>query len=163
TSLQPRYSLLHREVEEGVLTFALREAIGVIAYSPMASGLLTGAMTRERVRSLPADDWRRRSPDFQEPQFSRAPLLVRLPEAIARHHGRTPGEVAVAWVLRHPAVTGAIVGARRPGQVEGTVGAADFRLSLREIAQIEVFLSRPGDPSVRGYTGDDGDELVQAR
>jgi aryl-alcohol dehydrogenase-like predicted oxidoreductase len=163
TSLQPRYSLLHREVEEGVLPFALLENIGVIAYSPMASGLLTGAMTPERVRSLPADDWRRKNPDFQEPQLSRTLLLVRLLEAIARHNGRTPGEVAVAWVLRHPAVTGAIVGARRPEQVEGTVGAADFRLSLKEVGQIEAFLNHTGAPSVRRFPGYDGGERVQTQ
>jgi aryl-alcohol dehydrogenase-like predicted oxidoreductase len=113
TSLQPRYSLIHREVEEEILPFCARENIGVIAYSPMASGLLTGAMTRERIAGLPADDWRKRHPDFQEPELSRNLRLVRLLRAIGRLHGRTPGEVAVAWVLHNPAVTGAIVGARR--------------------------------------------------
>jgi aryl-alcohol dehydrogenase-like predicted oxidoreductase len=142
TSLQPRYSLLHREIEEEILPFCAREHIGVIAYSPMASGLLTGAMTRERTAALPADDWRKHNPDFQEPQLSRNLRLVRLLRAIGRLHGRTPAEVAVAWVLRNPAATGAIVGARRPGQVRGVVGAADFRLSPHEVAEIEAFFDK---------------------
>jgi aryl-alcohol dehydrogenase-like predicted oxidoreductase len=141
TSLQPRYSLLHREVEEEVLPFAAGEHIGVIAYSPMASGLLTGTITAERVAHLPADDWRKRNPDFQEPLLSRDLRLVRLLRAIGARHGRSPGEVAVAWVLQHPAVTGAIVGARRASQVAGIVGAADFRLSPRELAQVEAFFA----------------------
>ena len=142
TSLQPRYSLVHREVEEEVLPFAAREHVGVIAYSPMASGLLTGAMTRNRIAGLPADDWRKRHPDFREPQLSRNLRLVRLLRAIGRHHGRTPAEVAVAWVLHHSAVTGAIVGARRPGQVRGVAGAADLRLSPREMAEVEEFFAK---------------------
>src|SRR5205807_2900287 len=99
TSLQPRYSLLHREIEAEVLPFAAREHIGVIAYSPMASGLLTGAMTAERIAALPDDDWRKRHADFQEPQLSRNLRLVRLLHAVGHEHGRTPGQVAVAWVL----------------------------------------------------------------
>jgi aryl-alcohol dehydrogenase-like predicted oxidoreductase len=142
TSLQPRYSLLHREIEDEILPFAARVNIGVIAYSPMASGLLTGAMTRERIASLPADDWRKRHADFQEPLLSRNLKLVSLLRTIGKRHGHTPAEVAVAWVLHHPAVTGAIVGARRPGQVRGVVGAADFRLSPRELAEIEAFSGR---------------------
>jgi aryl-alcohol dehydrogenase-like predicted oxidoreductase len=142
TSLQPRYSLLHREVEGEILPFAYQENIGVIAYSPMASGLLTGAMTRERVAGLPADDWRKRHPDFQEPRLSRNLRLVRLLRDIGRRTGRTPAEVAVAWVLRNPAVTGAIVGARRPGQVRGVAGAAEYCLSPWELADIETFFAR---------------------
>jgi aryl-alcohol dehydrogenase-like predicted oxidoreductase len=142
TSLQPRYSLLHREVEGEVLPFAAREGIGVIAYSPMASGLLTGAMTWERIAAMPADDWRKRHPDFREPQLSRNLRLVRLLRAIGRLHGLTPAEVAVAWVLNNPAVTGAIVGARRPGQIGEVVGGADFRLSPRELAEVEAFFAR---------------------
>src|SRR5437667_218056 len=141
-SLQPRYSLLHREIEAAILPFVARENIGVIAYSPMASGLLTGAMTPERIAGLPADDWRRGNSDFREPQLSRNLKLVRLLRAIGNHHGRSPGEVAVAWVLRRPAVTGAIVGARRPDQVRGLSGAAEFRLSPRERAEIEAFFAR---------------------
>jgi aryl-alcohol dehydrogenase-like predicted oxidoreductase len=139
TSLQPRYSLLHREVEDEILPFCARATIGVIAYSPMASGLLTGAMSRERIVALPADDWRKRHPDFQEPHLSRNLRLVSLLRTIGERHGHTPAEVAVAWVLRNPAVTGAIVGARRPGQVWGVAGAADFRLSPREVAEFERF------------------------
>jgi aryl-alcohol dehydrogenase-like predicted oxidoreductase len=142
TSLQPRYSLIHREVEEETLPFVARENIGVIAYSPMASGLLTGAMTRERLAGLPADDWRKRNPDFQEPELSRYLKLVTLLSAIGNHHGRTPAEVAVAWVLHHPAVTAAIVGARRPGQLRGVIGAAEFRLSPRELADIDAFFGK---------------------
>src|SRR5205807_8010524 len=114
TSLQPRYSLLHREIEAEVLPFAARENIGVLAYSPMASGLLTGAMTRERIASLPADDWRKRDPRFQEPQLSEQLALVARLEAVAQRHGAASGAVAVAWTLRNPAVDGAIVGFRRP-------------------------------------------------
>jgi aryl-alcohol dehydrogenase-like predicted oxidoreductase len=142
TSLQPRFSLLHREIEGEILPFCARENIGVIAYSPMASGLLTGAMTHERVAGLPADDWRKGHPDFQEPRLSRNLRLVRLLRAIGRIHGRTPGETAVAWVLSNPAVTGAIVGARRPGQVGGIVRAAEFRLSPQELAEVEAFLAK---------------------
>ena len=112
TSLQPPYSLLHREVEEDVLPYCLHKGIGVIVYSPMASGLLTGAMTRERAARLPQDDWRRSHPDFTEPNLSRNLELVDLLREIAKRHNRTVGEVAIAWTLRNPAVTAAIVGAR---------------------------------------------------
>jgi aryl-alcohol dehydrogenase-like predicted oxidoreductase len=142
TSLQPRYSLLHREVEAEILPFCARENIGVIAYSPMASGLLTGAMTRERIADLPDDDWRKRHPDFREPLLSRNLGLVRLLRTIGKRQGRAPAEVAVAWVLGNPAVTGAIVGARRPDQVRGVAGAAEFRLSPREVAEIEAFFAK---------------------
>jgi len=142
TSLQPRYSLLHREIEEAILPFAARENIGVIAYSPMASGLLTGTMSRERIARLPADDWRKRHPDFQEPRLSRNLRLVELLMTIGSRRGRTAAQIAVAWVLQNPAVTGAIVGARRPGQVRGVIGAAEFRLSLRELAEIEAFFAK---------------------
>jgi aryl-alcohol dehydrogenase-like predicted oxidoreductase len=141
TSLQPRYSLLHREIEADVLRFAARENVGVIAYSPMASGLLTGAMTPERIAALPDDDWRKRHPDFQGLRLYRALRLVRLLRRIGRIHERTPAEVAVAWVLHNPAVTGAIVGARRPGQVRGVVGAAGLRLSTWELADVESFFA----------------------
>jgi aryl-alcohol dehydrogenase-like predicted oxidoreductase len=142
TSLQPRYSLTHREVEEEVLPFAARENIGVIAYSPMGSGLLTGAMTPERVASLAPDDWRRNNRDFQEPLLSKNLQLVELLRAIGSRHGRAPGEVAVAWVLHNPAVTAAIVGARRPDQVKGVVGAAQFSLSPVEIDEIQSFFKK---------------------
>jgi aryl-alcohol dehydrogenase-like predicted oxidoreductase len=142
TSLQPPYSLIHREVEQEILPFAAHKGIGVIAYSPMASGLLTGAMTRERIERLPADDWRRNHRDFQEPLLSRNLRLVRLLKAIGAHHGRTTAEVAVAWVLHNRAVTGAIVGARKPGQIRGVVGAAGLRLSPTEVGEIEAFFAK---------------------
>jgi aryl-alcohol dehydrogenase-like predicted oxidoreductase len=142
TSLQPRYSLLHREVEAEILPFCARENIGVIAYSPMASGLLTGAMTQERIAALPADDWRKQHPDFREPQLHRNLMLVRLLRSIGKRRGYTPAEVAVAWVLHNPAVTGAIVGARRPGQVRGLIGAAGLRLSPRELAELAAFFAK---------------------
>jgi aryl-alcohol dehydrogenase-like predicted oxidoreductase len=138
TSLQPRYSLLHREIEEEILPFAARENIGVIAYSPMASGLLTGAMTRERIAALPADDWRKRHADFQEPNLSSNLRVVSQLREIGGRHGRTPVEVAIAWVLHNHAVTGAIVGARRSDQVRGVVRAAEFQLSPREIGELEA-------------------------
>ena len=107
----------------------------------MASGLLTGAMTRERIQNLPDDDWRRRSPKFQEPNLSRNLELVELLRQIGARHGRSPGEVAIAWTLRHPAITGAIVGGRNAKQVEGIIGAAEFRLGEDVINEIETFLS----------------------
>jgi len=142
TSLQPRFSLIHREVEEEILPFAAWQEIGVIAYSPMASGLLTGAMTRERIEQLPADDWRRNNGDFQEPLVSRNLRLVRLLKAIGAHHGCTPAEVAVAWVLHNRAVTGAIVGARKPGQIKGVLGASGLRLSRTEVGEFEGFFAK---------------------
>jgi aryl-alcohol dehydrogenase-like predicted oxidoreductase len=141
TSLQPPYSMLAREVEKEILPYCAQQNIGVIVYSPMRSGLLSGAMTRERAAALPDDDWRRRELDFQEPKLSRNLQLVELLRSIGQRHGRTPGEVAIAWTLRHPAVTAAIVGLRRPEQVSGIIGAAEFRLSSEEIGEIEKFLS----------------------
>ena len=141
TSLQPRDSLLHREIEDEILPFVERQQIGILAYSPMASGILTGAMTPTRIANLPADDWRRRNSDFREPELSRNLKLVRLLRAIGSHHGRSPGEVAIAWVLRNAPVTAAIVGARRPEQVRGIVGAADLCLSPKELAEIDAFFS----------------------
>jgi aryl-alcohol dehydrogenase-like predicted oxidoreductase len=137
TSLQPPYSLIRREIQAGILPFCQREGMGVIVYSPMASGLLTGAMTRERAAHLAKDDWRRRDPEFNEPKLSQNLALVDRLRAVGARHGWSPGEVASAWTLRHPAVTGAIVGARSAKQVEGVMGAGDFRLSKKEIAAIE--------------------------
>jgi aryl-alcohol dehydrogenase-like predicted oxidoreductase len=137
TSLQPPYSLVTPDIEAETLPYAQANGIGVICYSPMKAGLLTGAMTRERAMNLPADDWRRRNPAFQEPQLTKNLAMVETLRAIGARHGRTPGEVAIAWVLRTPAVTGAIVGLRNPGQVDGVIGAAEFRLSAAEIAEIE--------------------------
>jgi aryl-alcohol dehydrogenase-like predicted oxidoreductase len=140
TSLQPPYSILAREIEEEVLPYTQAHGIGVIVYSPMKSGLLSGAMTRERIAAMPADDFRRRTPHFQEPRLTRNLELAELLRAIGQRHGRTTGEVAIAWTLRHPAVTAAIVGMRSAKQVEGVIGAADFRLSADEVGEIEAFL-----------------------
>jgi aryl-alcohol dehydrogenase-like predicted oxidoreductase len=139
TSLQPPYSVISPEIEETVLPYTLANHIGVIVYSPMNSGLLSGAMTRERVAALPADDFRRRVPPFQEPRLTRNLALAELLRGIGKRHGRTAGEVAIAWTLRHPSVTAAIVGMRSPQQVEGVIGAAEFRLSPEEIAEIQSF------------------------
>ena len=141
TSLQPPYSMLNRAAEQEILPYCERHNIGVINYSPMVSGLLTGAMTAERVANLPSDDWRRNNARFQEPQLSRNLKLVELLREIGNVHGRSPGEVAIAWTLRLSAVTAAIVGARSAKQVDGIVGAATFRLQPEEIARIEDFLS----------------------
>jgi len=138
TSLQPRYSLVHPEVESEILPFCEREGIGVIVYSPMVSGLLTGAMTRERIFNLPADDWRRCGPDFNEPGLSTRLELVERLRAVGNRHGNIPGAVAIAWTLRHPAVTAAIVGARKPEQVDGVVAAAAMRLAQSELNEIET-------------------------
>jgi aryl-alcohol dehydrogenase-like predicted oxidoreductase len=140
TSLQPRYSLVHREAEEQVLPYCRRENIGVIVYSPMASGLLTGAMTRERAARLPKDDWRRTHPDFTEPNLSRNLALVERLQEIARRHDRSTGEVAIAWTLHNPAVTGAIVGARNARQAEGVMRAGELRLTDEEVNEIEAFV-----------------------
>lgn len=137
TSLQPAYSLIRREVETAQLPWCRRENVGVIVYSPMASGLLTGAMTRERIASLPPTDWRSRNEQFREPKLSGNLRLVERLRIVGARHGRSPGEVAIAWTLHHPAVTGAIVGARSPHQVDGIIGAMDFRLTPTEIAEIE--------------------------
>ncbi len=139
TSLQPRYSLVHREIENEILPYCLNEGIGVIVYSPMASGLLTGAITRERAVSLPEDDWRRGHPDFTEPNLSHNLALVERMREIAKDHNRAVGEVAIAWTLRHPAVTGAIVGARNARQAEGVMRAGELRLTEDEVNEIEVF------------------------
>jgi aryl-alcohol dehydrogenase-like predicted oxidoreductase len=139
TSLQPRYSLVHREIEDEILPYCLSEGIGVIVYSPMASGLLTGAMTRERAARLPKDDWRRRHPDFTEPSLSHNLALVEHMREIAKGHNRFVGEVAIAWALRHPAVTGAIVGARNARQAEEVMRAGELRLSDEEVNEIEAF------------------------
>ncbi|HVC90100.1 MAG TPA: aldo/keto reductase [Acidobacteriaceae bacterium] len=141
TSLQPPYSMLNRGIEKEILPYCQQHEIGVITYSPMVSGLLTGAMTKERIAQMPKDDWRRNNARFQEPQLSRNLKLVELLREIGSDHGRSPGEVAIAWTLRQPAVTAAIVGARNPSQVDGIIGAASFRLQPGEIARIEEFLT----------------------
>ena len=141
TSLQPPYSMLRRAIEEEILPFARENGIGVINYSPMVSGLLTGKMTAERVAALPADDWRRRAVEFNEPRLSRNLRLVELLREIGNGHGVSPGVVAVAWTLHHPAITAAIVGGRSARQVEGLAPALEFRLSDDEYARINEFLA----------------------
>jgi aryl-alcohol dehydrogenase-like predicted oxidoreductase len=139
TSLQPPYSIISPDIETEILPYAQANHIGVIIYSPMKSGLLTGAMTRERIAAMPEDDFRQRTPNFNEPLLSRNLELAELLGSIGKRHGRTAGEVAIAWTLRHPAVTGAIVGMRSAKQVDGVIGAADFRLSVSEIDEIVQF------------------------
>ena len=137
TSLQPPYSLIRRDVETAQLPWCEKENVGVIVYSPMASGLLTGKMTRQRIGALPKTDWRTRNDQFKEPKLSENLKLVDRLRTVGRQRGRSPGEVAIAWTLRNPAVTGAIVGARNPKQVDGIIGAIDFRLTTSEIEEIE--------------------------
>jgi aryl-alcohol dehydrogenase-like predicted oxidoreductase len=139
TSLQPPYSLVRPAVAGEILPYAQSQNIGVIVYSPMGAGLLTGKMTRERAGNFAEDDWRKRNIEFQEPRLSRNLELVEVLRKIGQRHGRTPGEVAIAWTLKNPAVTAAIVGIRRPDQVEGVAGALDFRLSASEIDEIDRF------------------------
>lgn len=140
TSLQPPYSLIDSAIEHDILPYCQEQHIGVIVYSPMMSGLLTGKMTPERVASFPEDDWRKRDAEFQEPRLSRNLQLASLLQDIGFPYNRSAGEVAIAWTLRHPAVTGAIVGARHPQQIADLIGAAEFRLSESELARIEKFL-----------------------
>ncbi len=140
-TLQPQYSLIERDIEDEVLPFAERQEIGVIVYSPMASGLLTGRMTRERVEKLGEDDWRKRDVRFREPQLSRHLGLVERLKVVAARHDTTPGAVAIAWTLGNPAVDGAIVGLRRPDQVDDLLPAATLQLSDEDTAELEG--SRP--------------------
>lgn len=142
TSLQPPYSMISPEIEAEILPYCGANNIGVIAYSPMKNGLLSGGMTRERALGLPPDDFRRRTPNFQEPLLSRNLELVELLRAIGKRHGRTPGEVAISWTLRRPEVTAAIVGMRSAKQVDGVIGAAEFRLSPQEIDEIASFFAK---------------------
>ena len=142
TSLQPPYAVVRRDIEHEILPFCLSQNIGVIVYSPMYAGLLTGSMTRERVANFLREDWRQNLPGFKEPALSRNLQVVELLRVIGQRHGRTPGEVAIAWALHNPAVTGAIVGFRSPKQVAGIVGAREFRLETTEMQEIENTLDR---------------------
>jgi len=144
TSLQPPYSMLRRAIENEILPFAQANGIGVINYSPMVSGLLTGKMTAERVAALPADDWRRKAVEFNEPRLSRNLRLVELLREIGDAHGVAPGVVAVAWTLYHPAIAAAIVGGRSAEQVDGVAPALEFRLSDSEYERINAFLAAEG-------------------
>ena len=143
-ALQPPYSLVDRGVEDGLLQFCAAHGIGVVVFSPQGGGLLTGALTRARLASLPKDDWRVafEVPRFHEPELSRNLALVELLREIGGRHGSTPGDVAIAWTLRRPEVTSAIVGLRSAAQVDGVVGAADLLLADGELAEIEALLAR---------------------
>jgi aryl-alcohol dehydrogenase-like predicted oxidoreductase len=141
-TLQPPYSLLAREVENEILPFCQQHSIGVIAYSPMASGLLSGAMTPERVASFPADDWRSRDARFREPQLSRSLELAERLGRIGQGHQVPAGAIAVAWVLQRPGVDGAIVGFRQSDQTEAILAAASLDLDAEEIAEIEGLSAR---------------------
>ena len=144
TSLQPPYSILSREIESEILPYCAANGIGTIIYSPMKSGLLSGRMTRERIASMPADDFRQRTPQFQEPLLTRNLALVEVMRAIgANHDGASPGEVAIAWGLKNPAVTAAIVGLRSADQLKGVIGAASIRLTDSDVAGMEGFLVNP--------------------
>ena len=142
TSLQPPYNIVTADVEKEVLPYCRENNIGVIVYSPMKSGLLTGKMTRERIAKLPPDDFRPRTPSFQEPLLTRNLGLVEVLRKIGNRHGHTPGEVAIAWALRDPVVTGAIVGMRSAEQAKQVVRAAEFRLTPDETGEIEGYLRK---------------------
>lgn len=141
TSLQPPYSIISPEIEREILPYCQQHGIGVIVYSPMKSGLLSGKMTRERIAAFPKDDFRGNTPHFKEPLLTRNLMLAELLRQIGARHGRTTGEVAIAWTLRHPAVTGAIVGVRTAAHVDGIIGAATFRLSQEEVDEIARFMA----------------------
>jgi len=140
-SLQPPYSMLHREVEDELLDYCAQNNIGVVAYSPMQRGLLTGKFSQERLANLPVDDHRRRNPDFHEPQFTVTLELVEQLRPIAERNGKTLAQLSISWVLRRPEVTAAIAGARRPGQILETAPASDWDLSKEDIEQIEQLLA----------------------
>jgi aryl-alcohol dehydrogenase-like predicted oxidoreductase len=138
TSLQPPYSLIHPEIEETILPYCHQREIGVIVYSPMASGLLSGAMTRERIARMPDDDWRKHHPDFNEPKLTANLDLVERLRVIGERRDCSVGAVAIAWTLRHPGVTGAIVGARKPEQVNELVSAGVIQLADADLRQISA-------------------------
>ena len=142
TSLQPPYSAISPEVAAETLPYCAQHNIGAIVYSPMKSGLLTGTMTKERVANFPKDDFRRNALAFQEPNLSKNLKLADLMKAIGERHGRSAGEVAIAWTLHNPAVTAAIVGMRSAKQVEGVIAAMEFRLSAEELVEVESWRTR---------------------
>ena len=143
TSLQPPYSILSREIEAEILPHCAAHGIGTLIYSPMKSGLLSGRMSRERIAAMPPDDFRQRTPQFQEPLLTRNLALVEIMRGIgAKHGGASPGEVAIAWCLKNPAVTAAIVGLRSADQVKGIIGAASISLTGQDVAEMESFILR---------------------
>jgi len=137
TSDQPPYSMLRRKIEASIVPYVKEHNVGLIVYSPMLSGMLTGGMTKERAENLPADDWRRNNAEFREPKLSQNLELVERLRAIGERYGRTPGEIAIAWTLHNPAVTGAIVGSRSAKQAEGVMRAGELQLTDQDLAQIE--------------------------
>jgi aryl-alcohol dehydrogenase-like predicted oxidoreductase len=141
TSNQPPYSMLNRAVEPAILPFCQKNNIGVINYAPMHSGLLTGAMTKQRVANLTNDDFRRNAKNYQEPLLSRNLAVADFLSTIGKKHNVSAGVVAIAWTLHHPAITAAIVGGRNAKQVEGVIPAATFRLSEEEFAEIQAYLA----------------------
>lgn len=142
TSLQPIYNIIKRDIEKEILPYCLEKNIGVIAYSPMMSGLLSGKMTEERIKNLPEDDWRRRNAEFREPNLSHNLALVDLLSEIGKRYNASAGEIAIAWTLINPAVTAAIVGARSASQVEGFINSANISLSEEDIQLIENLMAR---------------------
>lgn len=141
-SLQPPYSMLERGIEDKMLNYCRGNNMGVIVYTPMQQGLLSGKFTRERLQNLPAGDLRHRDPHFQEPQFSANLELAEGLYPIAQKSGRTVAQLAIAWVLRRPEVTAAIVGARRPSQIEETVLAGNWVLSGEDISAIDRLIDK---------------------
>src|ERR1700678_3328290 len=141
TSNQPPYSMLNRAVEAEILPFCAKHNIGTINYAPMHSGLLTGAMTRERVAAFPSDDFRRNAKNYQEPLLSRNLAGADLLKQIRTRHKVAAGVIAIAWTLHNPTITAAIVGGRNAKQVEGVIPAVTFRLTKAEYAEINAFLA----------------------
>ena len=141
TSLQPPYSLINRNIEVEILPYCMEQNVGVIVYSPMASGLLTGAMTRERIEDLPDEDWRLKWDEFSEPKITKNLKLAEKLKEIGKKQNRTAGEIAISWTLKHPAVTGAIVGARSAGQVDGVMKAGELELNDDEVNALETHFS----------------------
>jgi aryl-alcohol dehydrogenase-like predicted oxidoreductase len=139
-SLQPPYSMVERGIENGILDYCTENNIGVIVYSPMESGLLTGKFSAERMASLPDNDWRKKANQFTEPEFSLNIELVEGLRPIAKRNGKSLPELAIAWTLTRSAITAAIVGARHPSQIEGTIGAADWQLSSDDLKDINALL-----------------------
>jgi aryl-alcohol dehydrogenase-like predicted oxidoreductase len=149
TALQPPYSMVDRAVEREILPFCVEHDIGVVAYSPLQSGLLTGKLSRERLQSLDAEDWRHGSPSFQEPNFTKTLELVERLTPVAASRERTVAQLAIAWLLRRPEVTSAIVGARRPEQIEETAPAGDWALAGDDLEEIDRILEEVAVPQPR--------------
>ncbi|HRR03206.1 MAG TPA: aldo/keto reductase [Treponemataceae bacterium] len=141
TSLQPPYNLIRQDVAKEILPYCEQQNIGVIVYSPMASGLLSGKMSRERIAAMDPGDWRKTNPDFTEPRVTRNLALQQLLKEIGAQYGATAGEAAIAWTLKNPAVTGAIVGMRKPDQIEGIIRAGELKLSDADVQRMESFLN----------------------